>query len=72
MPVKRRALAPFALTAVLAALGLFVLEDTAAGIASLAAMVSFIVACTLALRRYDSETVKQSERAGYGGWFGGF
>ena len=60
----------FALFAVLAILGLFVLHDAPAGIASLAAMIVFIVACMLALRNRDGDNATGAERTGLNGFFG--
>ena len=71
MSAKRRGVrAAFVLTVVLAVLALFVLDDVAAGVASLAAMLAFILACALALRGHDPDAVRRGERTGLTGWFG--
>jgi len=69
---KRRVWVGFAVFAVLAVLGLFVLHGPAAGIASLGALLAFIFACMYALRGNDPETVSHDERTGLTGWFGGW
>ncbi len=67
---RRGVLIAFLLFAVLAILGLFVLHDAAAGMASLAAMIVFIVACMLALRRQEGDSATGAERTGLNGFFG--
>jgi hypothetical protein len=62
----------FALFAVLGVLALFVLHGPAAGVAALAALLTFVLACIQALRRYDTDDRRQSDRAAVGGWFGGW
>jgi membrane associated rhomboid family serine protease len=62
----------FALFAVLAVLGLFVLHGPAGGIASLAAIFAFIGACMYSLRGEDPATLSENERTGMAGWFGGW
>jgi len=62
----RRAGTAFALCAVLAVLALFVLDGVAAGVAALATMLAFILACIAALGRRDGDT----DRTGVGGWVG--
>ena len=56
----------FALCAVLAVLALFVLDGVAAGVAALATMLAFILACIAALGRRDGDT----DRTGVAGWVG--
>jgi hypothetical protein len=63
----------FVLFAVLAILGLFVLHGPAAGLAALAAMLMFIVACMGALRRRNADLRREdSDRTGIAGWVGGW
>jgi hypothetical protein len=62
----------FALFAVLAVLGIFVLDGAAGGVTSLAAMLVFIAACVYALRGQDQGAVEHNERTGLAGWFGGW
>ena len=71
-PKRRRPWVGFAIFAVLAILGLFVLHGPAAGVASLAALLAFIFACMQALRRQDPGSVSHNERTGLTGWFGGW
>ena len=63
---RRRAGIAFALCAGLAILALYVLDGIAAGVAALATMLAFIVACITALGRQDPDT----DRPGVGGWVG--
>ena len=56
----------FALCAVLAVLALFVLDGIAAGVAALATMLAFVLACITALGRRDGDT----DRTGVAGWVG--
>lgn len=73
MPSKhRRAWIGFALFAVLAILGLFVLDGALAGVTSLAAMLVFIGATIYALRGQDTEARRDSDRTGLAGWIGGW
>jgi 4-hydroxybenzoate polyprenyltransferase len=69
---RRRAWVGFAVFAVLAIAGLFVLDGPAAGIVLLAALLAFILACIYALRGQDPGTVSHNERTGLSGWFGGW
>jgi hypothetical protein len=62
----------FALFAVLAILGLFVLDDTAAGATLFVAMLVFIGACIYALRNEDPDAVAKNQRSGIAGWLGGW
>jgi membrane associated rhomboid family serine protease len=62
----------FALVAVVAILAVFVLHGAAAGAAAFAAMLGFIAACIYALHRRDAEVRRDADRAGLGGWFGGW
>jgi hypothetical protein len=71
-PKRRRPWVGFALFALLAILGLFVLHGPAAGITALAALLAFIGACMYALRGQDADTVNHNERTGLTGWFGGW
>jgi hypothetical protein len=73
VPVKRRRLPiAFALSAVLAILALFVLDGPAGGVAALAAMLVFILACIGALGREDVDVRRRSDRTGLTGWVGGW
>jgi hypothetical protein len=72
MPRKRRPWVGFALFAVLAILGLFVLGGMAAGIDLFVAFLVFIFACMYALRGEDPDAVGHNERTGIAGWFGGW
>jgi hypothetical protein len=72
MPRKRHAWVGFALFAVLAILGLFVLGGIASGADLLVAMLVFIFACMYALRGQDQATIDQNQRTGIAGWFGGW
>ena len=71
-PKRRRPWVGFAIFAVLAIAGLFVLHGPAAGVVLLAALLAFIFACMYALRRQDPDTVSRSDRTGLSGWFGGW
>jgi membrane associated rhomboid family serine protease len=62
----------FAFVAVLAILAVFVLHGAAAGAAAFAAMLGFIAACIYALHGRDAEVRRDADRAGLGGWFGGW
>jgi len=62
----------FALFVLLAVLGLFVLDGAVAGVASLAAMLVFIVTCIYALRGEDPDAATDSDRTGLVGWVGGW
>jgi hypothetical protein len=69
---RRRKWVGFALFAVLAVLGLFVLHGIASGAACLAAMLVFILSCINALRDEDPDSVAHNQRTGVAGWFGGW
>ncbi len=70
MSAKRYAVRlAFALVAVLAILGLFVVDGPAGGMLALAALVLFILACIAALR---GRATPDSDRAGLTGWMGGW
>jgi hypothetical protein len=69
---RRRLSIAFALFAVLASLALFVLDGAAGGVAALAAMLVFILACIDALRRQDVDVRRRSDRTGLAGWVGGW
>jgi amino acid transporter len=62
----------FAFVAVLGILTLFVLDGAAAGVAALATMLGFILACIAALRRKDADDRRGADRTGLAGWFGGW
>ena len=62
----------FALVAIVAILAVFVLHGAAAGAAAFAAMLGFIAACIYALHSRDAEVRRDADRAGLGGWFGGW
>jgi hypothetical protein len=69
-PKRRRAWVGFALSAVLAILGLFVLGGAAAGAELFVTLLVFIGACIYALRDEDPDTVSRSDRTGVAGWVG--
>ncbi len=70
MPAKRRhTWVGFALFALLAILGLFVLGGVAAGVDLFVAMLVFIFACIYALHGQEADA---AERTGVTGWFGGW
>jgi hypothetical protein len=60
----------FALCALLAILGLFVLGGAAGGATLFVAMVAFILVCIYALRGEDPDAVAHNQRTGQAGWFG--
>jgi len=62
----------FALFALLTIIGLFVLDGAVAGVALLAALIVFIVACIYALRREVRDAATDSDRTGLVGWIGGW
>ena len=72
MSSKHRGRIFFAFVAVLAILAVFVLHGAAAGAAAFAAMLGFIAACIYALHGRDAEVRRDADRAGLGGWFGGW
>ena len=72
MSSKDRGRIFFALVAVVAILAVFVLHGAAAGAAAFAAMLGFIAACIYALHRIDADVRRDADRAGLGGWFGGW
>jgi hypothetical protein len=61
-----------ALFVVLGILALLVLDGPAGGVAALAAMVVFILACIDALRGEDADVRRRSDRTGLAGWLGGW
>jgi hypothetical protein len=69
---KRRPWIGFALFAVFAILGVFVLDGAVAGVFSLAALITFILACINALRSTDRGDASASRRTGLTGWLGGW
>ena len=72
MSSKDRGRIFFALVAVAAIFAVFVLHGAAAGAAAFAAMLGFIAACIYALHGRDAEVRRDADRAGLGGWFGGW
>ena len=72
MSSKDRGRIFFAFVAVVAILAVFVLHGAAAGAAAFAAMLGFIAACIYALHRRDADGRRDADRAGLGGWFGGW
>jgi hypothetical protein len=70
VPKRRHAWVGFAIVAVLAILGLFVLGGIASGATLLAAMLAFIFACIYALRGEDDDTVAHDDKTASAGWFG--
>ena len=62
----------FALFAALTIIGLFALDGAVAGVALLAALLVFIVACIYALRGEAPAAVTDSDRTGLVGWIGGW
>jgi hypothetical protein len=64
---KSRATIAFALSAVLLVLALFVLDGAARGVASVATILVFALACMLALRGRETD-VGTMERGGWGGF----
>jgi hypothetical protein len=64
---KSHATIAFALSAVLLVLALFVLDGAARGVASLAAILVFALACMLALRGRETDAPGM-ERGGWGGF----
>ena len=71
-PRKRRRWVGFALAVVCFVLAVFVLHGPIAGIAALAAFVVFIAACINALRDAEPAGLAAGDRAGVGGWIGGW
>ena len=69
-PKRRHAWVGFAIFAVLAILGLFVLDGVAAGVTLFAALLEFIGACIYALRGEDPDSVAHGNKGGFAGWFG--
>jgi hypothetical protein len=67
---KLRTRLGFAVFAVLAILGLFVLGGVTAGVVLFAAMLVFIGSCISALRGEDPDSVAHNNRTGFAGWFG--
>ena len=71
-PGRHRGRISFALVGVLGILAVFVLDGAAAGVAALAALLGFILACIDALRREDADVRRRADRTGLAGWFGGW
>ena len=69
-PKRRHAWVGFALSAVLAILGLFVLSGAIAGAELFVTMLVFIFACIYALRGEDRDSVAHNQRTAGAGWFG--
>jgi hypothetical protein len=68
--IRRRARVGFGLFAVLAILGLFVLDGAGAGATLFVALLVFIFACIYTLRGEPPEAVEHNQRTGLAGWFG--
>jgi hypothetical protein len=66
-PIRHRVRVAFALDAILAILAV-VLDGAAAGMAALAAMLLFIVACIAALRQPNADLGGRTDRTGLAGW----
>jgi hypothetical protein len=71
-PKRRHAWVGFAVFAIMAILGLFVLDGIAAGVVLFAALLELIFACMYALRGEDPDSVAHNNRSGFAGWFGGW
>jgi hypothetical protein len=66
---KSHARIAFALSAVFLVLALFVLDGAASGVASLAAILVFALACMLAVRGRETDAgASAQERGGWGGF----
>jgi hypothetical protein len=73
MPRKRRRVrVGFALCAVLAIVGLFVLDGAASGVVLFATMLVFIGVCISVLHGTGADARAKSDRAGLAGWIGGW
>ena len=71
-PRRRRVRLGFALFAILAIVGLFVVGGAAGGAMLFVAMLVFIFSCIYALRGEDPDSVAHNQRTGIAGWFGGW
>jgi hypothetical protein len=71
-PKRRHAWVGFAIFAVLAVVGLFVVHGVAAGVTLFVALLEFIFACIYALGGEQADSVAHSNRGGFAGWFGGW
>ena len=71
-PRRRRVRLGFALFAILAIVGLFVVGGAAGGAMLFVAMLVFIFSCIAALRGEDPDAVAHNQRTGIAGWFGGW
>jgi hypothetical protein len=71
-PKRRHAWVGFAIVAVLAFLGLFVLGGIASGVSLFVALLAFIFACIYALRGVNADTVAHDDKTASAGWFGGW
>ena len=69
-PKRRHAWVGFAVSGVLAIIGLFVLDGAAAGAELFVTMLVFIGACIYALRGEDPADVAHNQRTAGAGWFG--
>jgi hypothetical protein len=69
---RRHAWVGFAVCAILAIVGLFVLDGAAAGATLLVTMLAFAGTCIYALRDEDPTAVANTQRTGLTGWFGGW
>ena len=67
MRKRREAPIVFAVSAVLSILALFALDGAASGVALLAAIIVFVLACMLALRGREADAGAM-ERGGWGGF----
>jgi hypothetical protein len=73
LPAKRgRPWIGFAVVAVVAVCGLFVLHGAASGAVLFAALLGFVFACIYALKCQDPDDRKHADRTGLSGWTGGF
>jgi hypothetical protein len=71
-PRKRRRWVGFALSGTFSVLAVLVLHGPLAGVAALAAMLTFIGACMFALRGQDPDMLATGDRTALGGWVGGW
>ena len=71
-PRKRRSWVGFALSGVFFVLAVLVLHGPIAGMAALVSILVFIAACMYALRGAEPAGLSTADRAGIGGWVGGW
>jgi hypothetical protein len=69
---RHRVRLAFAVAAVLGIFAVFVLDGAAAGVAALAAMLTFSLACIAALRGESAEDRRRSDKTGLVGWIGNY